>query len=411
MDHFWLDRDGQREPEIVPLVGLVIYDGGDWARFPERLGYNLDFYTLVRLRGEDGQDGNDHHISTQMFYSMLQEWLFIGSLIEIFRVLGLTTSREDFISSRDGALTLYTGRLAELFRRLMLNRTDEQLPWTPDMREDIDLGVMMDELLTTEPPDLAKARRLRITETRSPEQFVQAMNKDVDTLRLQERNEKAAKAARNSPETRTSLIEISRILETATSFLDNSDRYLIANGMREVAGSAHMLSSILILESMEKMTEILLRRALMVPTFGMLRHSEAVEKRFRESGLCLTRRNHLVRPTRCYVASTLIRPVRNDHSPCTSYSCNVIPTDFAELPRHRDDCNGRCGKVCLDDEQSKKLYDLLDEGSFGVIEINTSHQYIRTLRVRDSRDCPNGYIVFSHVWYGMPRKCQVDYRS
>lgn len=184
MDHLWLDADAMRRPDLVPVLGLVQYDGSNQppvfdGRYPGRKG--LWFYNFVHQHGYnenslistifprsaeeyfDEKSANSRkshqrvvgrkphtgleddekltrsyatgpdiaqsslHSRTDLALSVLQEWLYFGLLIDFAGLFDVSIYREELTVERNGSEYACTERLQNIFERIVRAYTDAAL--------------------------------------------------------------------------------------------------------------------------------------------------------------------------------------------------------------------------------------------------------------------------------------------
>ncbi|KAK5687051.1 hypothetical protein LTS10_001188 [Elasticomyces elasticus] len=270
MDHFYLDECNQHAPEIVPfLTTITPYQDGEWAEFPQRVGYPPEFYRLVRQ--DSGCKHEGPYMSPQQFLALLQEWLFFGTLIEWFRIFGLDVSRDDFVIERAGKRWLYTGGLADLCKQIMWKNCNESVPVEPLSEEKLYTDVINEFYLQKQPAKVARTMKLQSLGRMTSRTLAYTLGIDTDTLALQTQHKHIARETKDNQETSSRLTHIYAMLERTSVFIDRADRHLNEADMAEVAASSHMLACTLLIESLEEMTERILQRTMCLPVLGSLR--------------------------------------------------------------------------------------------------------------------------------------------
>ena len=107
MEH--LRTQGSHSNIVVPLIGALEYDGGEFHTYPERQGWSEDMIFTQR-----DFSGNP----SKSIESFFQTWLYFGFLICTFRIVGISVETADFLRiSDEGKKIVTTERLPEYLQR------------------------------------------------------------------------------------------------------------------------------------------------------------------------------------------------------------------------------------------------------------------------------------------------------
>lgn len=178
MDHLWIDKQAQRPPEQVPILGQVVYDGLGVSGFLERHG--MDEEKLIQVIFQQAYEmrwgGNDHNDSAnesskqqdmdEYFgaLSIFQEWAFFGLLIDFANGFGVRIDREELIKKDEFEHSACTEALPAIARHVMIEYCNATFQSDHSAYSDPDLLERLQQAHALEPSSYAK-EIARVTET------------------------------------------------------------------------------------------------------------------------------------------------------------------------------------------------------------------------------------------------------
>lgn len=380
MDHIWLERGRQLQPDPVPLYGEVTYDGKGFHGFLERLRSDEEFVSTEAKESE--RSPKERPIAN----SLIQEWLFFGCLSEFAGIFDVEVDRQDFIRTQDGSRWLSTERLSDVAEKILLSRLRD---WhIGDVRFQIDfLDGMYDagSVPKTEEvyEDMYRAWK-RANDDKSLIDLVYKRNLDYDApseedLRKQDR--------------------IQNILRQSTDYLDK----LVDEDSDEehYVKDENWLSCWILAESLLNIAEYVLGthelELATVPTTRKLWLS-----RGKKLGLCPQLIQHWAGRypvTYLYLATSLPSHDVRDHARCTGTSrfCEAA-VEMVDLPKHVSGCDGKCRSLALTPDDYVALEDTLREGSFGVLDFTSDRDDCADFTLNSNVDKQAKFVAVSHVW-------------
>ncbi len=86
MDHL-SKPENPFKPLAIPFLGAPHYDGGDFAGYPERMGFNIEIMPLGLVRDKSLDD----------VAAFLQMWLYFGTLKEVLGICEISFEIKDFV--------------------------------------------------------------------------------------------------------------------------------------------------------------------------------------------------------------------------------------------------------------------------------------------------------------------------
>ena len=341
MDHIWLDKEAQEEPELVPLYGEAPPNHGDIVTYP--LEFGLKPRDLIRMVIEESSLPNPN---TTLINSLVQEWLFFGLLKQYFRISGLDVQRSDFITERDGRLVVTTAQLGHMTQGIMYLRLQR-----------------IHHAMMSGGSDRPDQSLVRIFQQEEPGD---RQTKEDDRLAFGE-----------LPEL---LNAVQRILKT-----------LLLNNV--LLDGPNVFSNVIMVESLQTVAETVHQCRVDVSTIPK---QHIWQTRFQCRGLCQV--PLLDGNTEIYMAASLQAVDRGDHSHCTMTGPCIASNQTIQLPLHTVACGGVCRTIALTTEDLLALEDSIEHDSWGVLRFTSDSEDSADFKVMPNHTETVDFVAFSHVW-------------
>lgn len=327
----WLAVDHGRglRPILVPFLGKL-YNGHDFGSYPATQGWMAIFQNPALA--ESLKD------KAEIFY---QEWLFFGTLVEVFRALFIDVHQEDFIHTDSSGAKWITTTPLTVYLSAMARYASQYVG----------------------SPASLERRRLQVA-----------------TIR-------------------TYLVELNEITNRTYMFNGATRRAMDQLVRSEIGLSFQILGSTLenavlsLLWSLPETNELVRGSRLNwhIP--------ELLNSRLLQNGLCPYTIARLVRSFRLdalYFLSLLhYPPTEEEHSDCSASDCKFeIVDEKSYEPRHLEP-NCTCDHVTVD---STKLCAILAKGQIPILQIKKPHIRVGNSIAVTAATSDIAYVAISHVW-------------
>ncbi|GIZ44570.1 hypothetical protein CKM354_000776500 [Cercospora kikuchii] len=375
MDHLWLDREMQLEPEMVPY-----YEPGE-------LKYSrneLDAWTN-RLRSAMQPDSPARSTATTGIF--IQECMFFGLLTEFCAVFGIEFRRDDFVTTRNDEQVLTTARLHLLAKDVVKARIRAHQ------------GTEWLDLATGRPESQEMIEsNTNVTEA-SHEPDGQLLLRHLDFL-----NSVAREAGYDD------LREAAENLLRAWSHLMNM---MLKQWSSDRPFTATLISCCVLLESLTRLSDFALgirgaqRIRIELWTEELL--DDLWLRRCRHNRLCPQRVECLMYSglavTQTYIATSIIGHDESDHGDCRfGQFCRSSQAQIP-LPAHTRECAGKCDVVLLASDQRLELERSIEYTGYGLLRFGCNSLDNAAYSVC-TPSAEVQYVAFSHVSHGLGNPLQ-----
>lgn len=363
MQHLWLDRDGLAEPDRVKLYDRVQYDGEGFTGFLDRLGIGkVGLLTRIDAQARQEVEGHSYdHNERDYLTSVVQEWLFIGLVMDFFESVGHKIAREELIESVDGVQYLTTATLKQILMTTLCKAVHGE-----------DAAYQIQSYL----------------QTSSESEQIDFERSIYAEARKHAEQSKGIWAAANLHLVEQRLWRNIYTAECSLRFATNSRYDTTCTACWIIMESLIIIASWLFDVDMPQPVQ---------PPFMWYLHSDACKRQ----ALCLSLFSRLVlgcTATDMYI-STLLQPVRTQHhDECKSFGpChakNLLPAG----PLHRTDCDQTCKLEDISPTDMEVLCEALRTDHWGIIVFIDDEPASSRYRM-ESNQAGRPYIAISHVWY------------
>jgi hypothetical protein len=326
----WLAADhGQGLPPIlVPFLGKL-YNGDDFGSYPEAKGWMAIFRNPALAESRKNE--------VEIFF---QEWLFFGTLVEVFRALFIDVRQEDFTHTDSSGAKWITTTPLRVYLNSMARGASQYV----------------------DSPASLERRRLQIA----------AIQKClVEVNEITNRTYKFNGATHRAID-RLVRPEIGLSFQILGSTLENAVSSLLRVGETNTSARGSRLNWHI---------------------------SELLNSRLLQNGLCPYAIARLVRgfrPDALYFLSLLhYPPIEGEHSECSARDCKFeIVDEKSYEPRHLEP-NCTCDYVAVD---SAKLCAILAKGQIPILPIKEPHTRVGNSIAVTAATSDIDYVAISHVW-------------
>lgn len=372
MDLVPRSTDSTTPAERVPHLRLAEYD---------RLGF-WEFLERSKTTQSALRDGQDPIFTRTKGYqeSLIQEWLFFGTLHETTQDMGLCVSLNLFSKrSEDGRYWLSTECLKDFVREILLSRMPDSVEKIAKNALDQDGGVQTAERLAAKKELVSRAyMALPLT----------AIAKLTWLTSDKDENLKAGR-------------RVQRCLSEVKKFLVLTHTQW-ANGVPESLSdlrSSILLSIQLLCSAITSIADTIYG-AHEPRGYGYssgINFGEMLRSRMYSKGWCPTQMENITHGNTevCYYASTFPALDHEDHKSCLVNKCHAAyqaNLRFSAM-QHVSSCDGSCHIIQVDESE---IVGILESGSYPVVVATIADEEV-TLRICD-KTIVDSFIAVSHVW-------------